>query len=196
MERKALESAAAHYYSLRGLFGIPLGVLFACAGLGNLAWGPFRHLWLFWVAFGAAGLAALWIARFYRERYGRVEQSRGDKTKVAVLTALGALCISGGITLDWNTGLPLNLTAASLPFWMLVYYGATVGPKLHHAVIWGSLLVAGLLPLWGDVSDDSKINGGMILWGIVTVISGLFDHFALERAFARAGLRTADDAHV
>ncbi|MDX6515042.1 MAG: hypothetical protein QOH73_708 [Gaiellaceae bacterium] len=184
MERKALETAGASYYTLRGLFGIPLGALLVCAGLGNLAWGPFRHLWVFWAAVAVVALVSFWIMRYYRDSYGRVTQSRRHQTKVAVLTALGALMIWGGMTLDWKADLPVDATAASFAAVMLVYYAATVGPRRHHAVIWGSLLLTGLVPLWGDVSGDSKINGGLILLGLVTMTSGLFDHLALKRAFA------------
>jgi hypothetical protein len=194
MERKALESAGAHYLALRGLFGIPLGLIFVGAGLGNLAWGPFRHLWVFWAAVGLAGLSALAITRYYRGRYGRITQTGRDQAKAAVLTALGALLIVGGTTLDWRSGLPIDGTIATFGAIMLVYYAATVGPKLHHALIWGGLLVGGLVPVWGDVSRDSKINGGLVVMGIATLVAGLLDHLTLERAFAPAP--AADETHV
>jgi hypothetical protein len=194
MERKALESAGAHYLALRGLFGIPLGLIFVCSGLGNLAWGPFRHLWVFWAALGIAGLSGLAIMGYYRRRYGRVTQTARDQAKAAALTALGALLITGGIMLDWRAGLPIDTTVATFGAMMLGYYAATVGLKLHHALIWGGLIVAGLLPVWGDVSRDSKINGGLIVMGIATAVAGLFDHLTLERTFAAAP--ATEEKHV
>ena len=35
-------------------------------------------------------------------------------------------------------------------------------------------------------------NGGLILWGVVTMTSGLFDHLALARTFAAPSSDHAD----
>ncbi len=56
MERTRLESAATDYTYLRGLFGIPIGLTFILAALGNVGWGPLDHAWVFLVCLAALGL--------------------------------------------------------------------------------------------------------------------------------------------
>jgi hypothetical protein len=78
----------------------------------------------------------------------------------------------------------------------LLSYGIAVGVRRHHALIWGGMLVAGLAPLWGDVSRDTKINVGLILVGVCTIPSGLLDHLALRRAFAPPAGLDLEDGNV
>jgi hypothetical protein len=64
---------------------------------------------------------------------------------------------------------------------MLVFYAASGGLKVHHIVIWGALVVAGLLPIWGVSADRDAWAFFPI--GAATVISGLFDHWLLIKTF-------------
>jgi hypothetical protein len=61
---------------------------------------------------------------------------------------------------------------------MLVYYAAVVGLRAHHITIWGTLLAAGLLPVW-DGADPSNI--GLVLAGVALMLNGLLDHRLLVR---------------
>ena len=70
MERNKLETAAANYSYLRGLFCIPLGTLCILAALFNWEWGPLRHAWVFVGAVLVVGAACLPINRYYNENYG------------------------------------------------------------------------------------------------------------------------------
>ncbi len=72
MQRGNLEAAAANYSYMRGLFGIPLGVLVILAALVN--WGV-CPLWAFFLAVAVIGAACLPIARYYNENYGRLSPS-------------------------------------------------------------------------------------------------------------------------
>jgi hypothetical protein len=68
MQQTDLETAAAKYSYLRGLFFVPLGVLFILAALANWEVGPLRHTWAFPVAALAVAAACLPIGR---QRIGR-----------------------------------------------------------------------------------------------------------------------------
>ena len=63
---------------------------------------------------------------------------------------------------------------------MLVYYAITVGLSAHHLVIWGAVLVAGLLPVW-DGADPSNV--GLVIAGAAAMVAGVFDHRLLVRTF-------------
>lgn len=185
MQRRSLETAAANYSYLRGLFFIPLGMLFILAALGNWEVGPLRHAWAFLVAVVVLGAACLPISRYYNENYGRLSPSTRQQVRGAIAVAIGVAVIIGGSFLlrsrvEWSLDLPVNATAVTFALVMLISYGIGVGLKPHHVIIWGSLLVAGALPVWNG-GDPSNI--GLVLSGGAVMVSGIFDHRLFIRTF-------------
>lgn len=185
MQRAKLESAAAEYTHLKGLFGIPLGLLFLLSALGNWRWGPLQHDWVFLACALVILASGLPINRFYAERYGRITLTTRQELRGALAAALVAPAVFGGSLLarsraDWSLDLPVNPIAASLALAMLGTYAATVGLRTHHVVIGGALLLAGVLPVWTG-SDPSNI--GLVLTGVATIAMGILDHRLLVRTF-------------
>jgi hypothetical protein len=178
MPRRDLETAAANYSYLRGLLFIPAGALCILAALGNWEVGPLRHAWVFLVAALVIGLGYVAISGYYNERYGRLSPSTRQQVRAGVALAIGVAVMSAGSLLmrsraDWSLDLPVNAIAVSFALVMLVSYAIGVGLKAHHVIIWGTLLVAGALPVW-DGADPSNI--GLVLAGAALIASGLFDH--------------------
>jgi hypothetical protein len=200
MDRNKLESAASHYTHLRGLFAVPGGALLVLAALGNWEWGPFSHNWVFVAALLTLMTASLGISRYYNEQYGRISISTGQRARAAV-AAVGttALTLAASLLLrsdlDWSLDLPVNGVAAALAVGFLSYYALTVGVKPHHAIIWGSLLVVALLPVWGGLDLTDTSNVGLVLAGLAAMASGVFDHRFLVRSLEPAhnlSLRAGD----
>lgn len=190
MERKQLEAVGAEYPHLRGLFLGPLGVVVIASGLGNLEWGPFSNLLVAPALFLAAALACLVIARFYQRNYGSVRVSRSAQLRGAVALAVFVPLLIGGSIMDHRLDLPSWGFLGSWAVLMLASYGFSVGLKMHHKVIWGVALVAGLLPLWGDLSPDLKSNLGLVVAGIGVIATGIFDHLLLIRTFDSVAARS------
>jgi hypothetical protein len=167
---------------------VPGGAVMILAALSNWEVGPLRHTWLFGACFLTA--AALWlvIVRYYNEHYGRITGAARQQVRGAI-AAVGSVALMLGLSLlvrsqaDWSLDLPVNGLAASLAVGFLTYHAVTVGLKPHHVVIWGSLLVAALLPVWGGLSLSSTSNVGLVLAGVALATSGVFDHRFLARAF-------------
>ena len=185
MERKKLESAAADYSYLRGLFYIPLGILFILAALGNWEWGPLRHEWVFIGAVIVLGAACLPITHYYNENYGRLTPSTRQQVRAFLATIIGVAVMAGGSFVlrsraGWSLDLPVNPIAASFGLLMLAYYAITVGLKAHHMIIWGALVVAGLLPVWTGAEPS---NIGLVLAGVAVMATGVFDHRLFVRTF-------------
>lgn len=187
-DRKRMESAAASYTFLRGLVSIPLGALIVVAALANWEWGPFRHAWVLGVCVAVAALAWLTLTRYYNERYGRITPTTRQQARAFAATVVGGALMLGASFLvrsraDWSLDLPVNQAAAALALFMLVFTALTVGLKRHHVLIWGALLVVGLLPVWGDMAFDTASNVGLVLGGIAVAFAGIFDHRLLARLF-------------
>jgi hypothetical protein len=70
---------------------------------------------------------------------------------------------------------------------MLAYYALVSGLRAHHVVIWGSLVVIGLLPVW-DGADPSNV--GLVLTGAAVIVNGVFDHLVIVRTFGPAATAT------
>jgi len=182
MERKDLESAAAQVTYLRGLLAVPLGLLFIATGLGNLGWGPFAESWVFIVALALIGGAYLGISRYYNDNYGRATPSRPNQWGYGVASfLLFAAGLVGGTILDHTFDVPVSAFAISFALAMLAWFAICVGLRAHHLVIWGALLVVGLVPVWGSLAD--KISVGWLPIGVATIVAGLFDHRALVESF-------------
>jgi len=144
------------------------------------------------------GAACLPIRRYYNENYGRVTLSTRQQVRagvaaiisVAVMVGMSFLLRSGA---NWSLDLPVNPTAAGFALVMLTYYATSAGLREHHMIIWGSLLVAGLLPVWGG-ADPSNI--GLVLAGVATMATGIFDHRLLVRTFGSSKSLNHEDSDV
>jgi hypothetical protein len=198
MQRGNLETAAANYSYLRGLFGIPLGGLIILAALVN--WGV-CPLWAFLVAVMAAGAACLPIARYYNENYGRLSPSTRQQARGAVAAVIGVAVVGGGSLLlrgraDWSLDLPVNAIAVSFALFMLISYAIYVGLRAHHVIIWGALLVAGALPVWNGADPSNISNVGLVLAGVAVMVSGVFDHRLFVHTFGSPRVLDREDSDV
>jgi len=195
MRRGNLEAAAADYSYLRGLFGIPLGVLFILVAVFN--WGV-CPLWAFLAGVVVAAAGCLPIARYYNENYGRLTPSTRQQVRGAVAAMIG-VAVAGGVWLllrgrvGWSLDLPVNAFAVAFAVFMLISYAIYVGLKAHHVIIWGALLVAGALPVWNGADPA---NVGLVLAGAAVMVSGVFDHRLLVRTFGPPGALDREDSDV
>jgi len=196
VERTELETAAANYTYLRGLFFIPLGVLPIVSALGNTGWGPLRNTWVFLAVLALIGIACLPIHNFYNKHYGTLRPSAGQQARAAAAVVLAIVVVVGGSTLlrsraSWSLDLPVNATAVTLSLVILLSYAAGRVLKAHHLIIWGTVLVVGAIPLW-DGADPSNI--GLAIVGVALMVNGVFDHLLFVRTFGPpAGLEGQGD---
>jgi len=194
MERDTLESAGPSHSYLRGLFFIPMGLLFILAALGNWEVGPLTHTWVFIAAALAIGTLCLPINRYYNDHYGLVRPSMQQQIRIGIAVVLGLIVVVGGSTLlrsnaSWSLDLPVNAGAVTFAVIMLLSYAIGVGLKAHHVIIWGALLVAGALPVWNG-SDPSNI--GLVLCGAAGLVCGFFDHRLFVRIFGSPNVALQD----
>ena len=186
MDRRQLESAGANYPHMHmhmlGLYGVPAGLLWFLIGLFNLA-KPSAEFWI--LGGGALLCLAAWAGVFlyYQRNFGRVTPVRSRQVRYSRAAGAGgavfvAADVMGIAVLGRHQ--PVSVIAAGWALGMLVFYAAIAGLRAHHIVIWGSLLVAGLLPIWGGGDVDAV---ACLAIGAATIASGLFDHRILARTF-------------
>jgi len=185
MQRRELETAAANYTYLRGLLYVPLGGLFVLAALGNWEVGPLRHTWVFLLVALALAAVAAAVNRYYNDTYGRLTPSTGQQVRAGIGLVLAVALMLGGATLlrshaSWSLDLPVNPIAVCFALVMLASYAIGIGLRVHHLIIWGTLLVAGALPVWNG-ADPSNI--GLLLCGAAVIVCGLFDHRLFVNTF-------------
>ena len=201
MQRTKLESAVAENSHLRGLFAVPLAGLMLLSALGNWAVGPLRHAWVFVVCAMLLAATCLPLARYYNEHYGRVTPSKRQQQRAALAVVVCLPLIIGGSLLlssraSWSLDLPVNPTAISFALVMLVTYAMSVGLKAHHKIVFGTLLVVGLLPVWAH--EGTSGNAGLALAAVAVAAAGILDHRLLVRTFGPSHALDADraDAHA
>ena len=190
MDRRELEHAAVRGTYLRGLFAIPVGLLFWLTGLGNLGWAPLAHPAVFLGCLGLLALLAYGINRFYDDRYGRVSLTREKQVRftVASFFCFGIPMVAGTV-IDFRLDLPVSAFAVLFGLGMLAWFAYCVGLRTYHLVVWGALIAVGLLPVWAGFADRASV--GWLPAGLATIIAGILDHRALARSFG-----PVSDRHV
>lgn len=196
MERKQLEGAGAAYTYLRGLIGIPAGLMMVLAALGNWRIPPLDIDAVFLAVLLAIALTTLPILRYYNEHYGRVRPTAKQDRLTVLLTVLAVPVVLGGSLLlrsraSWSLDLPVNPVAIGIALMGLISYAVGLGLKGHHVIVWGALLVIGALPVWNGV-DPSNI--GLLLAGLAVILNGALDHRLFVRIFGPAGALESEDS--
>jgi hypothetical protein len=191
MRRDELAAAAADVTYLRGLLALPIGVLFVLTGVGNLGWRPLASPWTFGPCLLVLGLAAWRIQLYYNDSFGRVRAARHKQVAYGIATLALGIAMLGGSYADFRLDLPISLFAITFGAAMLLSFHLYTGLKQHQVVIWGGLLVLGLVPLWG--SFDDRVSVAWIPIGVATFVAGLLDHRLL---IATTSARQLDGATV
>jgi MFS family permease len=193
-----MASVAADYPYLQGLWAIPMGIGTIVAGASNLHWRPeWPWIWILAIGVSLNAVVFLLIARYYRANYGKVKPTRAKELRyaAAVVAWVVVLFIGANRLLLWSIDSPFCVYASAFALATLVFYAIIVGLKAHHIVIWGSLLVAGLLPIWGGLGVN-RDAAAMLLLGLAFIASGLLDQRLLARSFSSPGSRTPEDSDV
>lgn len=195
MQRKELESAAYQLTYGRGLIAVPAGLCAILIGLGNLRWGVFANNWIFVGALAVVLIAVLLARRYYDANFGRVTFARRQQRRFDIAAAvLSALALTGGVLLDSSLDLPVSLFAICVALSMLAWFAVTAQLSPHRIAVAGALLVAGALPVWGDLADPVSV--AWLLIGLAVIVIGVLDHAQLVRTYGSARHHDRRDSSV
>jgi drug/metabolite transporter (DMT)-like permease len=189
VNRSALDTTIASYPYLQGLWAIPLGIGMVVAGISNLQQVPTGIVLLGIVAGGLVlGLVvSLLISRHYKQHYGEITptRSRQARNAIAMVAWVVVLFVAGSKHLFWSPDSPICVYAVAFALATLTYYAILVGLRIHHVVVWGAVVVAGLMPIWANLGPD-RDPVAMMLLGVVLMLSGVLDQRLLAHSFGPA----------
>lgn len=188
MERRQLERRTAAYAYQRGVLAIPGGLLAIVFALGN--WRVVSDLVVIaaLVLFGGAWYA---IDRAYRRRFGRMTPTQARDLRTLAAGAAGiAVIVAGSLLLQsrasWSLDLPVNAIAVTCPIAFVAFYAVGGALRAHHLVVWGAVLVAGVLPIWHGPPDAGNV--ALVMCGAASILCGVLDHLAFTRLFSAPAL--------
>lgn len=182
MNRRQLEQTPAAYSYLRGILAIPGGLVAVVFALGNWRAGPFASDLVVIAALALSACAWYAIDRAYRRRYGRMTQTPAAERRTVLAMALVVGLVFGGSMLLYALELRVNPIMVAFPVAFVALYGIGGALRAHHLAIWGTVLVAGVLPVWEAQPDPSNV--ALVVCGCAAIASGLLDHLAFTRLFA------------
>jgi hypothetical protein len=178
-KRTDIERAAWRNRSFRGLEQVVAGAMLLLLPAVNWWGGHVESFWLAIAPFGLVLLAYLAIHRHYDERYGHVTPSRRGEIPLMVAGIVVPIILLPAI----RAQLPVNVVVIMAAVAGLVVTAARTGLERHHVAVYGTLLVAGALPVWSGVDT---LDGGLVVVGIAIIVNGILDHRLLVREFGPA----------
>jgi hypothetical protein len=152
---------------------------------------------IFVAGLALAGVASLLIARFYRDNYGEVTPTRGRQVRniVAIVAWVVVIFVGANRYLFWSLDSPFAVYVVAFAVATLVYYAILTGLRFHHWLIWGPVMVAGLLPVWGGLGMDRDAVA-MFPLGVALMVSGVLDQRLLARSLRPSTSQDVEPSHV
>lgn len=192
---------AARFNQLLGLKVVPFGILLLL--LAPAEWvlpetreallhtrpSPWLRVSVLVIAIGLPlAIAGYWlISRWYQRNYGRVEQTRRQRTLGRVMAAATVLLILVPTNLEetlWISGgqsLPVNVACFTVAAVLLAYWWLLGRFLTHYVVIAAIALALGVLSLAGLPPAEFiwHLRESTLFLGLAAIAGGVLDHRAL-----------------
>lgn len=180
----------ANYFFWQGLRWVPLGFALLILSLQParlLALGKADELVIVTVVMIVAMVVSNAIGRWYGRTFGIVRSAPGlhvrrDLLKWTVFYPL----IAVALLLDCVWRPPILLSGPAWAAALVGYWASTGRGRNHYLVFAGAFAVATFVPLVnGPGSAMQRLNFILAMMGVVYIVAGVLDHFALVRMLRR-----------
>ena len=190
MERRLLESVGRLHPGpgWHSLYAIPFGLFTMQIGLGKLGLSPLGP-WNFLAGLAAFVALSYGVGRYYKRSLGTVTPTARTATRMTIAVGVWLTVFVAGLHAGraLGEGPPEGAANAQAVAWgvaMLAFHAIGTGLRAHHVVVWGVVIVAGLLPVWARPPAGDAAS--LLLMGGAVALTGALDHRLLVRTLARA----------
>lgn len=194
-ELKQIRNVTKNYHALRGLQGVPFGIVSLGFAMFRFGWPPLSEPWV-----GAITLALLVgllaslafsmvIGEYYNSMFGRVQRTKKDKLDSWIEVLGLSMVLLAGIRIDNSLKLPLSATGFAIASCLFLCWWRVSTFRMHILAFAVPIALVSLLPLAGLESANQFFlpnNGGYYLaFGLLLTIGGIIDHFVLTTTLRR-----------
>ena len=192
-ELRRIHIVTKNYAVLRGLQGVPFGLLFLLVAAFELRWLslPYGSLDLtifigFVMFFVALALHPI-VGRYYDRMFGSVQQASNDPLNKWITGLSFVVLFVGGERIDKTLTLPISATGLSIALILLVCWWQTNAFRTHLLVLGLVTAFLSLAPLAGLTTFHTLFipgHGGYeLVYSVLLTVGGLCDHLLLLRTF-------------
>jgi hypothetical protein len=165
-----IRDLAANYSDRQGLRIVPMAVaiLLQAVPMDDFGWA---HLLL--LAAGVFGYRL--VGRYYRRRYGHVEEHRDEPMAAALQTVVFMLLLLPCMSFDLAVVPPVFLSGIVIAVWLIFASWPARAVRVQYAAVGISLILVALAPMLG-VSQESTARTYGVVFGAAMLVSGIIDH--------------------
>jgi hypothetical protein len=187
---KRMQIVTKNYRVLRGLQGVPFGLLLLVLASFELGWLHSSNLWVLALPIAFCGTLLLYriIGNHYDRLFGYVQGIQGNKLNRILRSVVVLALLSGAVHIDSTMHLPISVTGLALACMFFYRWKTTDTFRTHllamaFLMLWFSLLplTAGFMPLSKSLIPGH--GGYELVMGLLLTVGGLCDHFLLIRTF-------------
>ena len=192
-ELRHIRIVTKNYAVLRGLRGVPFGLLFLLMAAFELRWlsvpdAPVDPVSLIvciivFVFFAVNPI----IDRYYDHLFGSVQQASPNTLDQWVIGFGFAVLVVGGIRIDMTLTLPISATGLVLALMLLFWWWRTNAFRTHLLVLALITAFLSVAPLAGFTAFHTlflpRHGGYELVFGVLLTVGSLCDHLLLLRTF-------------
>jgi hypothetical protein len=203
MDLQNVRFVTRYYLVLQGLVLVPFGAMVVFLSIGQiLGWSGFAQgdctlpMALFPVAVGLTLLAF----RYYRRRYGKVKLTTTLVSQIFSIVFV-ALCVPLVILSDyadfWFPQVAVSIHMLFMGGFCFAVPLASMGRRRHYWVMGGVVALFAILPAWELYPKTALAIGkgySSLIYGLIMLVGGLFDHWTLVRSLPSASQSVAQES--
>ncbi len=192
-ELRRIRIVTKNYAVLRGLRGVPFGLLFLLMAAFELGWLSLPDASLDPVTFIVFLMLLVFFAvnpiidRYYDHLFGSVQQTSPNTLDQWIIGLVFAVLFVGGIRIDTTLTLPISATGLVLALLLLFRWWRTNAFRTHLLVLTLVTAFLSIAPLAGLTTLHTlflPLHGGYeLVFGVLLTVGSLCDHLLLLRTF-------------
>lgn len=174
-----IRDLAANYSDRQGLRVVPMAVALLLQAL------PMDEMGLVHLLLLIAGVIGYpLVGRYYRRRFGHVEEQPDPAPSAPLQATLFALLLFPVMTFDLMVTPPVFVSGVVVAVWLVVAAWPARAIRVQYGAVGIALVLVAFAPLL-DVSQQSTARTYGLVFGAAMLLTGLLDHLRFTRLMKR-----------